>query len=310
MSKNSDSRAGKGPVARRKTKTAPSREPRVPARSGGNVARNSEPKKAFVTISDMHVGSDGGLWAPDFRTVEKQRPVPQSAFQQWLWSCWTELPAVVRALSPEATQRTLVINGDVIEGIHHNTPELMVHTKDDMMANLKMCFAPFVGVFHRFLLTRGTECHVGLAEIGLGQFLGPDCIVSHKLRLQEKVTRINMMWRHHCQTTSRVHLEGSALRNEWGQEAMEAVRCGYPAPHVLTMAHRHVPDLLTEGQTIVGVTGPWQALTTYGHKVARHGVAKPSVLVYDFTGKGRGELPEARQHVWVPKLQPGEVIEV
>jgi hypothetical protein len=264
---------------------------------------------AFITLSDLHVGSDVGLWPPDYRTIEKQIPKPQSEFQEWLWTCWLQIPATIKGLAPKANRRILVINGDVIEGIHHHSPEIMVATRADMDAALKLVLAPLRGMFHGFLLTKGTECHSALSEIGLGSHLGPNCMgVMDKLRVRHN--EVNLQWRHHMSTTSRIHTEGTALRNEWVQEAAEAARCRYPAPDILTMAHRHVPDLLLNGQTIIGVTGPWQGLTRYGHKVARHGVAKPSMLIYDFSGKGRGELPEARQHVWVPELQASEIVHV
>lgn len=263
---------------------------------------------AFVTISDLHVGSDVGLFPPGYRTIEKQIPISQSAFQEWLWACWLEIPAVVKGLAPTAKRFILVINGDVIEGIHHRSTEIKVAHKADMDAAMRQCVKQLASAMRwkGFLLTKGTECHSDLAEVGLGEYLGPDVPVMDKLRVSHN--GINLMWRHHMSTTSRVHLESSALRNEWGQEAMEAVRCRYPAPDVLTMAHRHVPDLLQNGQSIIGVTGPWQGLTRYGHKVARHGVAKPLLIVYDFAGKRWGELPEARQNVWVPKLREEEVI--
>jgi len=168
---------------------------------------------AFVTISDTHVGSDVGLWPPGFRTTDHNRPVPQSEFQGWLWQCWQELPETIERLSPNAKRRILVINGDAREGFHHRSTEQMVHAPEDQVQAMLDCF-----------------------ELLRGKYLGTP-YVADKLRVRHN--GVNLMWRHHMSTTGRVHTEGTALRNEWLQEVGEAHRCNYPAPKILTMAHRH-----------------------------------------------------------------------
>lgn len=264
---------------------------------------------AFVTLSDLHVGSEVAIWPPGFHTEDKGRYVPQTRLQkEWFWKLWVEeLPGAIVELSPEAERRILVINGDVTEGIHHGTTEVMVNTRVDMFKALKMVLEPLRGLFDGYLLTKGTECHSGLDEIGIGHYLGAQSVQD---KLHVRHNGIMMIWRHHMPTTKRIHTEGNALMMEMSGEIAEAARCGRDVPKVLTMAHRHVPSLHQSGTEIVGVTGAWQDLTRFGHKVVGHAVCKPSVMVYDFTGRGKGELPNAQHRAWVPKMDKQEIIEI
>lgn len=59
-------------------------------------------------VSDLHVGSEWGLWPPG--VAESGRSFPQNVGQRWLWRQW------VRAWESAPRPDALVLNGDLIDG--------------------------------------------------------------------------------------------------------------------------------------------------------------------------------------------------
>lgn len=259
----------------------------------------------FVTLSDLHVGSTAAIWPPDFERVEGRGKVPQNPLQeQVIWPTWLDACRKIKdEIAPPGYKRICVINGDAIEGRHHGGRELMTSEEADQFDALLDVLKPLQEVVDEFLVVRGTECHSGHSEDALATVLRSRSKAEDKLRVHYNGVR--MFWRHHMPTTSRVHLESAALKNMMVQEVAEAARAKHPTPEVLTMAHRHVPDLLTDGDWIIGVTGPWKGHDRFTHKVAGHGSFRPAMLTYTFhKNHPYGQLPEPHLHKWAAKPPP------
>jgi len=87
------------------------------------MSKKTAPKIAVV-ISDLHVGSTVGLWPEKYVSVEGV-PIGQNAIQKWFWSHWLDatrkwIPGVVGN-----DPYVLIVNGDVVDGIHHKTLQVM-----------------------------------------------------------------------------------------------------------------------------------------------------------------------------------------
>lgn len=260
--------------------------------------------RVVVVLSDTHFGSTVGLWPPGF-TSQEGVPIGQNDFQQWLWECWTDLHEVELPRLIGDEPYALVLNGDSIEGIHHNTLQVMTPNPTDQMTAAKMALAPVAARAAAKFVIKGTEAHTRDREISLGEAINAveDAATGQRAfdKLSLDVHGCRTVFRHHMPTSMRPNLEGTAMSNELGSERIEAARSGHAIPRVLCMAHRHRHGIFRDSSGLVCVTAGWQGLTRHGYKVVGAGVPSPSCIVLDWRGKERGGLPAAEDFVYIPR---------
>jgi hypothetical protein len=253
----------------------------------------------LVTLSDTHTGSKVGLLRPGFTTLDGEE-VHLNPFQKWLWESNEAALKWARQICGKAPV-WLVLNGDAIEGIHHGGHGCWSMSETEHMRAFRYTFAPWLKIASRVVMVEGTECHTKAWETLIGELDNMERDPSTRRhvfeRLAMNVNGVEMVWRHHISATVRPYLEGSALSIALGCERQEAQRAGHPVPQVVTCAHRHRHGMFDDGTGICAVTGPWQGLTRHGRKVVTAAVPMPSVLIYDFDGKAKGELPDVRRKV-------------
>lgn len=221
---------------------------------------NTRPKLVFV-LSDLHCGSTVGLLPPDFVTGEEQT-VKQNAAQKWLWSCWLDSLKWAETLAGKDPY-AVVVNGDLIEGNHHRTTQIISPDVSDHIKASIECLAPITKKSARTFIVKGTECHTGSAEAGIVKALGlPDPAVD---RLNLDVNGVRCVFRHHIGTSTRRALAATQLSIQLSEEQVEAANNGDVLPRVLGCAHRHKFGYYEDNHGLCFVTPPWQALTRFGH---------------------------------------------
>ncbi len=255
--------------------------------------KNQGIKKVLV-ISDTHIGSTKGLLNPGFKTLEGNE-IKLNAMQEWLWMCWiraNEFVADVTNGEPYA----LVINGDVIEGVHHQTKEIWSPLIQDQVEASLQILAPLSEAAAKTFVIRGTECHVGNTEEVVGKVLNAE--KDHQTgnnsfdRLTLDLNGIRHVFRHHIGTSVRRGLAGTQLSANLVEEQVEAVNNGEPIPRVVCCAHRHKFGTYTDGNGLCVVSPPWQGLTRFGHKVVSQARSQPGLYILDYENKQMGQLPE------------------
>ena len=75
----------------------------------------------LAIVGDLHCGSTVGLAPPLFRTDDGQT-VQHSPFQAKLWAAWLDY---WQRVSETSGPLVVVINGDLVDGDHHRTPQLI-----------------------------------------------------------------------------------------------------------------------------------------------------------------------------------------
>jgi len=96
--------------------------------------------KLIVLLSDLHVGSTIGLWPPDFISNEGN-PIGQNKFQEWLWECWQDAAKwSAKLIGKDAFE--IVLNGDLVEGIHHRSLQVMTPDVGDQSEAVKQVLEP------------------------------------------------------------------------------------------------------------------------------------------------------------------------
>ncbi len=266
------------------------------------MAKRNPTRLVFV-VSDLHCGSTVGLCPPDFELAEGTG-VRLNLFQQWLWQCWTDmrdnwLPSIVGD-DPWA----MVVNGDALDGNHHRTKQIISPDEGDHLACAMHCLAPFAELAETVAVVKGTECHTGTMESALGLNLGgirDPTTKQHAFdRLLMDVHGTRCVFRHHIGTTARPYLEASQHSIHLGAERVEAARAGHPVPQVLCCGHRHRVGSFTDGMGLTVITGAWQGLTRFGHKVVSPAVPVPAVAVLDWRNAEAGALPQVHWKQYIP----------
>lgn len=259
--------------------------------------------KKILLLSDTHIGSTVGLWPPDYKS-KSGHDLPQSKWQQWLWASWGMMQDWAEGLVSEDDELTLVFNGDVIEGQHHRTVEIMSANIEDqfdaaatVLKGLVLRLEP-----KQIFFTNGTECHTRGAEKSLGNRLGavkdPETGQGAFDYLKLDVDGCVTSFAHHCSCSTRRHLQAtqhSVMISDENQRAMDA---GHTPARVVCRAHRHEHGIWNNGDRMSIVTGPWQGLTRHGHKAVTGAVCSPSAVMLCYDG---GKLPQSEFIKFAPK---------
>jgi hypothetical protein len=267
--------------------------------------------RLLVVLSDLHAGSTLSLCPPDFATLEGNTVQP-NAVQRWLWSCWRNLndewlPSVIGGeigKDPFA----LVLNGDLREGIHHGTKQVISPDPADHDAAAVQLLKPLADRAKMTLVTLGTESHTGSsAEHSIARQLGatrPPGAVGNVWAwdtVNMRVGGVRCVFRHHVSTSARMYLRGSALSIHLGNEQLEAANNGEEIPRVVGWGHRHTWDLYQRHDSLAFTTPAWQVLTRFANKVVASARPQPGAVVLDWRDREDGQLPAV--HVKTYRMQ-------
>ena len=258
------------------------------------MSADGKPIRQLVVLSDLHCGSTVALMPPDFKTIEGQ-VLAQNALQRWLWDSWQRAQEYI-ALMTGGDPFALVLNGDLIEGIHHGTKQVISPDATDHSNAAIAVLEPLARLAAKTFVVAGTECHVNNHEVSIARALGaetnPESGFKAFNRLTVDVCGVRCVFRHHIPATTRRNLRGSQLSLTLAEEQIEATCNSEPIPRVVVCSHRHQFDHYTNGQGLIIVTPPWQALTRHGHKIVTASRTKPGVVILDWRFRKDGELPD------------------
>lgn len=255
--------------------------------------KKNKPIRKIVVLSDIHCGSTKALLPPGFVTLEGNR-LSLNAMQEWLWLCWEKTLSFIDK-ETKGEPFALVLNGDLIEGNHHGTKEIISPDVGDHFNAAVQTLAPLAKIAAASFVVRGTEAHVQNSEAGLGKVLG--CQLNQELgihafdRLVLELNGVRHVFRHHIGTSVRRGLAGTQLSANLAEEQVEAANNGEKIPRVVVCSHRHKFGLYQDTNGLLVVTPPFQGLTRFGHKVVSQARTNPGVVILSYENKQFGELP-------------------
>lgn len=256
--------------------------------------------KVAVVLADIHAGSTVAVMPPKYRTIEGQTVLPNRV-QSWLYECFEDARGFAKSIignDPSA----LIINGDAIEGNHHQTTQIISPDTHDHVNVAIELLKPWAEMTTKRFMVKGTECHVGQKEYSIGKALGfelndeydgpEDSAQVYAFdRLTMDVCGIRTLFRHHIGTSIRRQLSATQFSIQLGEEQLEAANNDEPIPRVVCCAHRHRPGHWQDENGLVLVSSPWQALTRFGHKVVSPARTKPGVYILDWRTPQPNGLP-------------------
>lgn len=239
--------------------------------------------KAIVTVSDLHVGSTMGICPARVETVDKGTYLPnkyQRTLLKYWKNFWTEW---VPETAEEAECLILVLNGDMLDGIHHNTVNILSNSweiqEQAAVAILTTIFELCPMKIDQVFFVKGTEVHVGpngeseeriARQIGavkneLGEY------ASYQWWLQ--VDEVPFQFAHHIGVTSSAAYESSAPMRELVSGLVEASQWDQRLPRVIVRSHRHrfIPVSIpsAHGRIECVITPGWQLRSPHVERIDR-----------------------------------------
>ncbi len=243
--------------------------------------------KNLVVISDLHCGCKLGLCHDGKINLDDGGPYEQSKQQKVVWNWWNEFWEWVKIASHNEPF-AVVVNGDVIDGVHHNSTTQISHNIIDQKRIAIKILKPIVKLCQgRFYMVRGTNVHVGESgcnEENIAEELKaiPDEDGRFaRWELWIKVGKALVHLLHHIGTTGSAHYESTAVNKELIESYVEAGRNHLTPPDIVVRSHRHramkidVPT--SSGYGISMVTAGWQLRTPFAYKIPGARVSLPQI---------------------------------
>jgi hypothetical protein len=241
----------------------------------------------LAVVSDIHAGSTVAICPPRV-ALDDGANYEASKAQQWLWQCWEQYWAHVDAVRCEhSADLYAVFNGDLVEGNHHGTTQILSGNPNAQAAVVTACMAvPLALKPSRLFFIRGTDAHVGQsasAEERIADGLRRDkrpvvgdaatgTASQWHLRMELHGHLIDVA--HHGRTGQREHTRQSAAVLHAHDILLAHVKNGDRYPDLCLRGHYHkFNDSHDAAPTRVVTTGAWQLATSHVHKVATDSLA-------------------------------------
>lgn len=230
-----------------------------------------------IVVSDLHCGCRMGLLAPEGVELDMGGLMLPSALQLKVWALWTEFWDVWVPKVTRGEPYVVVINGDSLDGVHHNSTTQISHDLGDQSKIAKAVLLPVVERAEKFYMLRGTEAHggqSGVEEERLAEKLKAVRTnyqhATHELWLEVGSCLIHFL--HTIGTTGSAAYESSGPQKELVNAYTEAGQWGRRPPNVVVRSHRHrnikIEIPTSAGYGIVMVTPGWQLKTPFAYKIA------------------------------------------
>jgi hypothetical protein len=240
-----------------------------------------------VIFSDLHCGCQFGLCPQGkirldgggtYTPPKRQRHL--SELWEYAWKHW--VPKATRG-EPYA----VVVNGDVLDGVHHNSVTQITHNLNDQRRIAYDVLAPIRDKTDAFYMVRGTEAHVGQSAQDEESLAGQlDAVrddngnaARYELWLALGPALVNCA--HHIGTSGSMAYETSALMRELAELMIDSARWGHRPPDVVVRSHRHTHvEVRIPTQNVYGIcftTAAWQLKTPFASRVAGARTVTPHI---------------------------------
>lgn len=229
-----------------------------------------------IGVSDLHCGSQYALCPPEV-PLDNGGFYRPNAVQEQLWQWWGDFFGRAATVAEKNGGPVyLVVNGELIEGSHHGTSQVLSVNPADQARCARRVMEPALAVADKLFVVRGTDAHSGesgrnderlACELGAVQNPATDLYSWYELNQEIEGVRLN--WMHHAWGATRPWTRGgNALRMA---AALVYNYCDDPEnrPHLAVRSHVHRwADSYDQHPVRVIVTGPWKASDGYGAKVS------------------------------------------
>lgn len=242
-------------------------------------------KVLVAKVSDVHAGSSVALCPPRI-PLDDGGCYEASKAQRWLWECWRaywrDVSETRKALTADLY---VMLNGDLTEGSHHGTTQILSGNPSAQAAVVDACLAvPLALCPDRIWVIRGTEAHVGASacyeeRIASGLWKDGRPIVrceetdtaSHwHARVEIQDVRFDIA--HHSTVGGRAWTKNTPVNALAADLFYNHCDDEVPYPHLALRAHAHqFADSGNFAKVRVLHSGAWQLKTAFGHRINTRG---------------------------------------
>lgn len=254
--------------------------------SGGTIKR---PIVLAIT-SDIHCGSVVAAIPPEGVLLDEGDKYLPSKASLWLWNNWVLFWSEVRDhVSAVGGELWNVFNGDLVEGNHHGTTQIVSGNPESQAYLCQRVFGvpQALQPRHTFIV-RGTEAHVGPSGASEEAFArsikaerNPETGKWSWWHLRLTPYGVLMDFQHHPSGRGGLPWTGPQMASRgafriWSEHALR----GMPHPKLAIRSHTHVTrDSGDAYPTRLIVTPSWQLKTAHAHKVAADSIADVGGLI-------------------------------
>lgn len=241
----------------------------------------------LAVVSDVHAGGTTAV-CPDEIRLDDGGKYQASKAQRWLMQCWRDYWEQIAKKRDEAKAELYVcVNGDLVEGDHHRTTQIMSGNPNAQAAAWTACAAPMLELKpDRIAIIRGTGAHAGVSASseeriadGLRRdkrpiISDPDTGAASWWHWRPELNGVRLSITHHGRMGRLPRTRGSQLVLYAWDILDEHAQSGHPHPHLAFRAHNHKRgDTGSAAPVRVVATGAWQLGTEHVHKVAPDSLA-------------------------------------
>lgn len=267
-------------------------------------------KRVLAVVSDLHCGSTVGLHPLMDTPLDDGGAYSPSPAQQWLWENWVNFWSRVGA-EADGGELHILLNGDLVDGDHHGTTQIVSRHLGTQLDILKACFEPVLALGPKTVtVVRGTEVHVGKsgsAEESFGRWLAAQGVKVTR----EPGTMNYSHWHfrgmiedsfgapiasidatHHGRIGGRPWSKLGAVGALAAQIVLEHAMRREPAPDFAFRSHYHThADTGDNYPTRLVQTPAWQLATAYAKRVVPESLSDVGgfMLVFDDDEGDRAE---------------------
>ena len=253
--------------------------------------------RVLILLSDLHVGATAGLLPPGFVTFEGNT-VEQNPYQKWLWSCWKDCWKWTHDVIGK-DEWSAVVNGDVIDGVHHETREIISSDAADHSSAAVELLKEYLKDASSVYLTEGTNVHVQNSEHGIASSLrwhGVNVVSPNRRKsawpeLDLSIHGACVLVDHHVATSGKSQNASSKFASTVADIRNRRGAAGWRQPQLIVRAHAHEFGIWNDGNCTMVVLPPWQGSTRFGRRVVTRAIPKCGIVIADWRNCTKGEPP-------------------
>lgn len=227
----------------------------------------------LAAVSDLHVGSTVAICPPGGIALEDGGRYQPNVAQVWIWDQWLRYRAVLAGYRKAGWKVVLLVNGEFIDGLHHESSQLAANSPEIMASAALEVVMPLVKEAHTLYVTRGTEAHSGKGAAAdyaiareLGAVVDASTGMSAAYQWRIDVGGVIVDAAHHVTGGVRMTTRGNNIR----AEMQDAILAGC-APDIMIRSHVHnyadTGRMFWPRQGIV--TPAWKLKDSFSHRITR-----------------------------------------
>lgn len=239
----------------------------------------------IAVVSDLHAGSTVALCPPTIKLDDGGKYEASDA-QKWLWANWLDFWKQVEARRKKHKAKLIqVFNGDLTEGDHHKTTQILSGNPTAQAAVVNEVMAiPLKMKPDALAFTRGTSAHVGpsaayeeRAALGLWKDGRPVIKEEGTGNCSHWNAKLDILgtlldFAHHGKHGANVRTKMSVINGLAHDIFVEHSIDKRPYPHLAFRSHMHqYADTFDAYPTRLIQTPAWQLHTEYVHRISTTG---------------------------------------